>query len=167
MFIVAKNTLAMFSQPRLNQRQRSEIMQNKLMAGVWRYMLGVPPFLWEKQIEKAERKVKTFHWIHDSRAQVGTSLCGQGDAPARQAHSTGTGGPGIGSHRRACVGDPARLGKAPDLLVHEQRRTGDLGLSGDSGENAPCNNLSFRGAVIRCLSGGRIRDALRARATER
>ena len=33
-------------------------MQNKLMAGVWRYMLGVPPFLWEKQIEKAVRKVE-------------------------------------------------------------------------------------------------------------
>jgi len=28
------------------------------MAGVWRYMLGVPPFLWERQMEKAERKVK-------------------------------------------------------------------------------------------------------------
>ena len=33
-------------------------MQNKLMTGVWRYILGVPPFLWEKQIEKAEQKVK-------------------------------------------------------------------------------------------------------------
>ena len=33
-------------------------MRNKLMAGVWRYMLGVPPFLWEKQIEKAVQKVK-------------------------------------------------------------------------------------------------------------
>jgi hypothetical protein len=58
MFIVSKNTLAMFSQLRLKQRKRSEKMQNKLMTGVWRYMLGVPPFLWEKQIQKAERKVK-------------------------------------------------------------------------------------------------------------
>jgi hypothetical protein len=33
-------------------------MGNKLLAGVWRYMLGVPPFLWEKQIEKAKNKVK-------------------------------------------------------------------------------------------------------------
>lgn len=33
-------------------------MRNKLMAGVWRYIVGVPPFLWEKQIEKAERKVR-------------------------------------------------------------------------------------------------------------
>ena len=33
-------------------------MRNKLMAGVWRYMLGVPPFLWEKQIKKAIQKVK-------------------------------------------------------------------------------------------------------------
>ena len=33
-------------------------MRNKLMAGVWRFMLGVPPLLWEKQIKKAEQKVK-------------------------------------------------------------------------------------------------------------
>ena len=33
------------------------IMPNKLMAGVWRLMVGVPPFLWEKQIEKAKHKV--------------------------------------------------------------------------------------------------------------
>ncbi len=32
-------------------------MRNKLMAGVWRYILGVPPFLWERQIEKAKQKV--------------------------------------------------------------------------------------------------------------
>lgn len=33
------------------------IMPNKLMAGVWRLMVGVPPFLWEKQIEKVKHKV--------------------------------------------------------------------------------------------------------------
>ncbi len=33
-------------------------MRNKLMAGVWRYILGVPPFLWEKQIQRAVRKVE-------------------------------------------------------------------------------------------------------------
>ncbi len=33
-------------------------MRNKLMAGVWRYIVGVPPFLWEKQIEKSVAKVK-------------------------------------------------------------------------------------------------------------
>ncbi len=33
-------------------------MGNKLMAGVWRYIVGVPPFLWEKQIEKAVGRVK-------------------------------------------------------------------------------------------------------------
>ena len=33
-------------------------MRNKLMAGVWRYMVGVPPFLWEKQIEKAAQRVR-------------------------------------------------------------------------------------------------------------
>jgi hypothetical protein len=33
-------------------------MRNKLMAGVWRYVLGVPPLLWEKQIDRAVRKVE-------------------------------------------------------------------------------------------------------------
>lgn len=32
-------------------------MRNSLMAGVWRYILGVPTFLWERQIEKARNKV--------------------------------------------------------------------------------------------------------------
>ena len=32
-------------------------MRNKLMAGIWRYVVGVPPFLWEKRIEKAVRRV--------------------------------------------------------------------------------------------------------------
>lgn len=32
-------------------------MPNKLMAGVWRLMVGVPSFLWEKQIEKVKHKV--------------------------------------------------------------------------------------------------------------
>jgi len=32
-------------------------MGNKLMTGVWRYILGVPPLLWEKQLEKAARRV--------------------------------------------------------------------------------------------------------------
>jgi hypothetical protein len=31
-------------------------MKDKLMLGLWRYMLKVPPFLWEKQISKAEKK---------------------------------------------------------------------------------------------------------------
>jgi hypothetical protein len=33
-------------------------MTNKLLAGVWRTVVGVPPVLWEKQIEKARQKVK-------------------------------------------------------------------------------------------------------------
>jgi hypothetical protein len=33
-------------------------MGNKLLAGVWRYLIGVPPFLWEKQIKKASDKVQ-------------------------------------------------------------------------------------------------------------
>ena len=32
-------------------------MRNQLMAGVWRFMVGVPPLLWEKRIEKAKLKV--------------------------------------------------------------------------------------------------------------
>jgi hypothetical protein len=31
-------------------------MKDKLMLGLWRYMLKVPPFLWEKQISKAKKK---------------------------------------------------------------------------------------------------------------
>ena len=33
-------------------------MRNTLLSGAWRYMLGVPPFLWEGRIEKARNKVK-------------------------------------------------------------------------------------------------------------
>jgi hypothetical protein len=33
-------------------------MENSLLTGVWRYLVGVPPLLWEKQIEKASHKVK-------------------------------------------------------------------------------------------------------------
>ena len=33
-------------------------MSNKLLTGIWRMMVGVPPFLWEKQIQKAMYKVK-------------------------------------------------------------------------------------------------------------
>ena len=33
-------------------------MRNKLMAGVWRYIVGIPPFLWEKQIEKGIEKAR-------------------------------------------------------------------------------------------------------------
>jgi len=34
------------------------MVRNKLMAGIWRYIVGVPPFLWEKRIEKAVQRVK-------------------------------------------------------------------------------------------------------------
>jgi len=33
-------------------------MQNTLMSGFWRYMLAVPPVLWEKQIQRARLKIK-------------------------------------------------------------------------------------------------------------
>lgn len=32
-------------------------MGNRLMAGVWRYIVGVPPILWERQFDKAARRV--------------------------------------------------------------------------------------------------------------
>jgi hypothetical protein len=33
-------------------------MTNKLLMGFWRTMVGVPPVLWEKQIERMRHKVK-------------------------------------------------------------------------------------------------------------
>lgn len=33
-------------------------MGNKLLTGIWRTLIGVPPFLWERQIEKSKIKVK-------------------------------------------------------------------------------------------------------------
>jgi hypothetical protein len=33
-------------------------MKNRLMSGVWRYMLSVPPFLWEKQVLRSSRKIE-------------------------------------------------------------------------------------------------------------
>ena len=34
-------------------------MRKKLMLGLWRYIINVPPFLWEKQISKMKRKLQT------------------------------------------------------------------------------------------------------------
>ena len=31
-------------------------MSNKLMLGLWRYIIKVPPFLWQKQIANGKRK---------------------------------------------------------------------------------------------------------------
>ena len=33
-------------------------MQNKLMTGVWRHMIRIPPFLWKKQVSRMTKKVK-------------------------------------------------------------------------------------------------------------
>ncbi|MFH0998465.1 MAG: hypothetical protein V1844_23665 [Pseudomonadota bacterium] len=38
-------------------------MKNKLMMGLWRYMLGVPPFMWEKQIAKGKRAPRCLQWV--------------------------------------------------------------------------------------------------------
>lgn len=39
-----------------SNKQEIQTMKNKLMMGLWRYMLSVPPFLWEKQIAKGKKK---------------------------------------------------------------------------------------------------------------
>ncbi|HMK35963.1 MAG TPA: hypothetical protein VK463_12895 [Desulfomonilaceae bacterium] len=31
-------------------------MKNRIMIGFWRYMINLPPFVWEKEISKAKRK---------------------------------------------------------------------------------------------------------------
>ncbi len=31
-------------------------MSNRLMLGLWRYVLYVPPFIWKKQIEKGKKR---------------------------------------------------------------------------------------------------------------
>ena len=31
-------------------------MSNKLMLGLWRYVLHVPPFVWQKQIEQGKKR---------------------------------------------------------------------------------------------------------------
>ena len=36
-------------------------MKNKLMLGLRRYIIKVPPFLWQKQIEKDKRKFEKEH----------------------------------------------------------------------------------------------------------
>ncbi|MCJ7685814.1 MAG: hypothetical protein MUO68_16150 [Desulfobacteraceae bacterium] len=34
-------------------------MRKKLRLGLWRYIINMPPSLWEKQISKAKRKLQT------------------------------------------------------------------------------------------------------------
>jgi hypothetical protein len=36
-------------------------MKNKLMLGLWRYIIKVPPFLWQKQIDQGKRKFEKEH----------------------------------------------------------------------------------------------------------
>jgi hypothetical protein len=36
-------------------------MKNKLMLGLWRYTINVPPFLWEKHILKGKKKFEKEH----------------------------------------------------------------------------------------------------------
>ena len=141
-------------------------MRNKLMAGVWRYIVGVPPFLWEKRLEKAAAKVKhhtrfmtpehrsVHHFVVREMPRLGRPI--PAELVAEQL--------GLAGERVTKIVQDLT---PPDLPGHEQRWRSDLGVPGDRRADAPCNNLSYRGAAIRGLSGGRVRDALRARATER
>lgn len=36
-------------------------MKNKLMIGLWRYIIKIPPSLWEKQVFKAKKKFDIEH----------------------------------------------------------------------------------------------------------
>ena len=36
-------------------------MSNKLMLGLWRYIIKVPPFLWQKQVAKGKRRYEKVH----------------------------------------------------------------------------------------------------------
>ena len=36
-------------------------MSNKLMLGLWRYVLHVPPFIWQKQIDKGKKRFEKEH----------------------------------------------------------------------------------------------------------
>jgi hypothetical protein len=46
-------------------------MKNKFMIGFWRYMVSVPPFLWEKEISKAKKKFeKEFGFMSEEHRLV-------------------------------------------------------------------------------------------------
>ncbi|MBW2193003.1 MAG: hypothetical protein JRF27_04350 [Deltaproteobacteria bacterium] len=36
-------------------------MKNKLMVGLWRYIINVPSFLWQKQVGKGKRRFEKAH----------------------------------------------------------------------------------------------------------
>ena len=80
-------------------------MRNKLMAGVWRYIVGVPPFLWEKQIEKSVAKVKRATGFMTPEHRLVHHFVVREMSAARQARIRGTGGRGIGPSYGACGGD--------------------------------------------------------------
>lgn len=36
-------------------------MKNKLMLGLWRYIINVPPFLWQKQVALGKKRFEKVH----------------------------------------------------------------------------------------------------------
>jgi len=83
------------------------------MAGVWRLMIGVPPFLWEKQIKRAKYKVNkstrfmsrehrlVHHFVVREMPRVGGPISAEI--------------PGIGYTFGAHQGTITGVGRAPDL----------------------------------------------------
>lgn len=46
-------------------------MKNKLMLGLWRYIINIPPFLWEKQIAKGEKRFeKVYGSLSDEHRMI-------------------------------------------------------------------------------------------------
>jgi hypothetical protein len=53
-------------------------MKNKLMMGLWRYVLNVPSFLWEKQIAMATKKFEKEHnFMTNAHRQVHHFVVGE------------------------------------------------------------------------------------------
>lgn len=51
--------------------KRRDSMKNKLMLGLWRYIINVPPFLWQKQIAQGKRKFEKEHGaLSDEKRQI-------------------------------------------------------------------------------------------------
>ena len=141
-------------------------MGNKLLTGFWRTMVGVPPILWEKQIEKGKHKVRkatrfmspehrsVHHYVVRELPRFGAPL------PAEKVASD------LDLPVDQVVKILSRSGKTPDFPVPERAGGGCLGLPGDRGKDPAPYYLRLGRAVVCRLSGGRFRDALRARAAE-
>ena len=55
-------------------------MKNKLMMGFWKFIINVPPFLWEKQIDKGKKKFAA-HLAFMSAEHRGSIITSCGNCP--------------------------------------------------------------------------------------